>query len=179
MSISNLFTPNNFNLYCNSIAVASAGSSQFYEETTVTNMKINHYNGATTQTDNLGSIHFIRIGKIVYCRIPNFTTTNVQSGAAESNFLYIWPLPAGFYNASNQVADIGLQWLQVPDANQVAPEVEIRYEPNINSVNSGVVNQPGFALITNYNANTSTRSNWPASTRFRTPEDIVFSYILD
>lgn len=185
MSLSNLLTPNNYSLYIdklsvNNLAISDAGSADFYDTTSVTSMKINHYNGAALQTDNISNaVRFIKIGKTVHCRIPTFATTNVVSGAADKNYLYIWPIPAGYFNASGSKSDLGLQWLQVPDVNQNEVIVDFRYEPNINQANAGVVNQPGIAIRTTRNQNTATDANWPSTTSFRLGEPVTFSYLID
>jgi|ERR1043166_2694987 hypothetical protein len=186
MSISNLFKPNNYDLYSNSLTTNSLilpnsnVPSNFYATTSVTNMKINHYDGASALSDNIVSaVRFIRIGKTIHCRIPAFTTVNVVSGAAENHFLYIWPIPAGYFNSTDAISDLGLQFIAVPSVNQNEVVVDFRYEPNINSASAGITNQPGIAIRTTRNENAGTNANWPANTTFELAEPVTFSYIID
>lgn len=184
MSLSNILSPNGYNLYANSVNAVNLvidGTNFDYSTTTATNMKINHYNGASAQTDNISTVHFTKIGNVVYCRIPSFTTVNVQSGAAEDHFLYIWPIPEGYYNASGSISDVGLRYIEYPGATPSPADytVDFRIEPNINDVNSGVVNQPGIAILRPYDRHTDNRVDWPATTHFQFGEPVTFSYMID
>ncbi len=96
MSIQNLFSDNDYSLYCNSIQIGAGGTAlDYYDEDTITIV----LTGVFTNPQS-AQIKFTRIGNIVHAIFPSVVAASTVAGQISGT------IPAGAFRPGRTVSQI-------------------------------------------------------------------------